>query len=204
MPWSKFNVLQTPPPPMSYTVKTLHVLHFNISCQMHETSPSVWQIFRTKLKVLVRLPHPKTPPQKTPKQHTDSECSNAHREICPRNLFGSKEKHSAAVDPEEALSTRIGTAKYFIASTVFCLTEALMRNNWNQSPPTDDGDDSQWGASVCIKPQSGSSLQPLTAAADGPALCTTHQSLQSLLRRTGFFFGFFFGRYIEQFSPAKN
>lgn len=137
--------------------------------------------------------------KKIPKQHADSECSNAHREICPRNLFGSKEKHSAAVDPEEALSTRIGTAKYFIASTVFCLTEALMRNNWNQSPPTDDGDDSQWGASVCIKPQSGFLLQPLTAAADRPALCRTHQSLQPLLRWT-----VFFGCYTKQFSPTKN
>lgn len=130
------------------------------------------------------------PPQKkkNPKQHTDSECSNAHREICPRNLFGSKEKHSAAVDPEEALSTHIGTAKYFIASTVFCLTEALMRNNWNQSPPTDDGDDSQWGASVCIKPQSGSwrpQQRGQSSAVSSQMDC-------------------FFGSYIEQFSPTKN
>lgn len=157
---------------MSYTVKTLHVLHFSISGQTYETSAILQsdRFFALNWKFLFAS----STPQKTttPKQHTDSECSNAHREICPRNLFGSKEKHSAAVDPEEALSTRIGTAKYFIASTVFCLTEALMRNNWNQSPPTDDGDDSQWGASVCIKPQSGSSLQPLTAAADRPALCS--------------------------------
>lgn len=40
-----------------------------------------------------------------------------------------KRKHSLAVDPEEALSTRIGAAEYFIAGTVFRLTEALMRNN---------------------------------------------------------------------------
>lgn len=72
----------------------------------------------------------------------------------PRNLFRSKEK-LLAVDPEEAVSTRIGTVEYFIASTIFCWIEALMRNNWNQSLPAGDGGDTQWRVSLCLKPQRG-------------------------------------------------
>lgn len=83
----------------------------------------------------------------------------------PRNLFRSKEK-LLTVDPDEAVSTRIGTVEYFIANTIFCRTQALMRNNWNQSLPTDDRDDTRWRASFCIKPQSGfnSSLSEGTEA----------------------------------------
>lgn len=93
----------------------------------------------------------------------------------PWNLFRSEEKKQLTVDPEEAVSTRIGTAEYFIANTVFCRIEALMRNNWNQSLLTDDRDATQWRASFCIKPQSVIKREPLPGNRDKPVLCKTPQ-----------------------------
>lgn len=91
----------------------------------------------------------------TQKQNnTDFECSKVNSEICPETCLDPKEKR-LAVDPEEAVSTRTGTVEYFIANTIFCRIEALMRNNWNQSLPVGDRGDTQWRASLCIKPQRG-------------------------------------------------
>lgn len=93
----------------------------------------------------------------------------------PWNLFRSEKKKQLTVDPEEAVSTRIGTVEYFIANTVFCRMEALMRNNWNQSLLTDDRDATQWRASFCIKPQSVFKWQPLPGNRDKPVLGKTPQ-----------------------------
>lgn len=151
----------------SYITHSLHVFHFIVSALMRGDAGRLHMTVRwTKVCVLI---HPK------PKQHVDSERPKTHREnVCP-NLFGSKaggkkkkkatrkkRKHSLAVDPEEALSTRIGAAEYFIAGTVFRLTEALMRNNW-KSKPSDwrRGRVATGGLLSAWKPQSASRRLPL-------------------------------------------
>lgn len=123
----------------SYITRSLHVFHSIVSALMQgDVGQLHAAVSWTKVCALIH-----------PKQHIDSNTrkKKKQRNVCP-NLFGSnrggkkqnkrqqkeekkqKGKHSLTVDPEEALSTRIGAVKYFIAGTVFRLTEALMRNNW--------------------------------------------------------------------------